>query len=69
MPSARRAEIEDKVIKVKVTYTDDDFIITRMNATETEAREYYKVGSWLNVGDGPRDLYKQVKSVDIVDKE
>jgi hypothetical protein len=54
------------MIKVKVTFSDGDIITTRMNATEQEAREYYPIGSWINVGDGPRDLMKQVKSIEIV---
>jgi hypothetical protein len=54
------------MIKVKVKYHDDDYMTTRINATEAEAREYYKVGEWYNIGDGPRDLYKQVKSVDLI---
>ena len=54
------------MITVKVALTDGDYFYTKMNATEQEARDYYPVGSWLNIGDGPRDLMKQVESVEII---
>lgn len=52
------------MITVKVTYTDGDYTVTRINATLDESRNYYGIGSWINVGDGPRDLFKQVEFVE-----
>lgn len=37
------------MITVKVTFADGDSIISRMNATEQEARNYY-VGKKFNIG-------------------
>ena len=54
------------MLTVKVVYEDGDYMITRINATEQEARDYYRVGSVVNVGDGPRDYYTRIASVEVL---
>lgn len=61
-----RPERMETMITVKVTYNDGDYIISRINATLEEARKYYGIGKWHNVGDGPRDCYKRCESVELV---
>jgi ribosomal protein L21E len=44
-----RAERNRKMLTVKVNFADGDYIITRINATEQEARDYYE-GNIFNIG-------------------
>ena len=50
----------------KITFNDGDHLITSMNATLEEAKEYY-IGQSLNFGDNdthPKDLMKVAVKVE-----
>ena len=49
-----------------VEFDNEDTIITEINGTDAEIREYYRVGRVFNLGDGAGgDLMARVVSVDI----
>lgn len=50
---------------VRVTLADGNTITTRINGTDEEIRQYYRVGSLLNVGTVYDDMVKIV-AVDIL---
>ena len=35
---------------VKVIFTDNDYLITKINCSPEEATNYYRIGSCLNMG-------------------
>lgn len=53
------------MLLVKVLLSDGDSFETGINATPAEAKKYYQIGSWLNVGIGPNDNMSQIKAVEI----
>ena len=58
---------EEQVFQVKVTFDDGDYLKTRINGkTEDDVRDYYSVGSTLNVGSGPNDNIKTITKVEIL---
>jgi hypothetical protein len=51
--------------KIKIIFEDGDYIVTRINATPKEIKEYYSKGEYMNVGEGARDSYKKIKTIKI----
>lgn len=53
---------------VKITLDDDTSYETNVaaNLTDQEIRDYFVVGMQLNVGNGPHDLIKTIKQVEIL---
>ena len=49
---------------VTVTFTDGETIKTRINGSNDTIREYYAVGSQMNVG-SVQDNYKTIEKVEI----
>lgn len=56
---------EDGPRLVRVTLADGNTITTRINGTDEDIRQYYRVGSFLNVGTVYDDMVKIV-AVDIL---
>ena len=54
------------MITVIIHFIGGNSITTGINATEAEARNYYKVGSRINAGRGEHDYYETIKGVEIV---
>lgn len=52
---------------VKVYFTNGDKIITSINGSTKEIREYYKEGKVFNIGNGERDKLSKVKKVVFLD--
>lgn len=50
---------------IKVNFVGGNYIETSFNGTDAEIREYYRVGSRMNVGRGPDDYFETVESVEI----
>ena len=59
---------EAKFRSVKVVYSDGTHITTSMNPniTDSEIRQYFKVGQRANIGQGERDKVVTIKSVEIL---
>jgi len=51
---------------VKVYFTNGNFLITRVNGTKKEIKEYYKIGRVFNTGSGARDELDKVKKVEFL---
>ena len=53
---------------VKVTYSDGHIIHTSMAAhlTDKEIYDYFCIGQWINVGNGPNDNMQQVTKCEII---
>ena len=53
---------------VEVTWDDGTTMKTDMAAglSDEKIKDYYAIGKEFNVGDGPRDLMKKVKKVEIL---
>lgn len=53
---------------VKVTFSNNDSIITDMNPrlTDQEIRDYYKIGRLFNIGNGGHDNMQTVSKVEIL---
>lgn len=56
---------------VKVDYDNGDTIATSVNpnVSDDDIREYFKVGSEINIGDAPNDKMAKITNVEIVDKK
>jgi len=56
---------------VKVTYDNGDTTTTSVNpnVSDDNIREYFKVGSTVNIGDGPDDKMVKITDVEILDKK
>ena len=52
---------------VCVTLEDGDMIVTRFNGTAAEIRDYYAVGTEINMG-RVYDRFVRIRSVDILDE-
>jgi hypothetical protein len=51
----------------KVKFSNGDSIITSINGTDAEIRDYYKIGRYFNLGDGNGgDLMAYVVSIETV---
>ena len=50
---------------VKVIFTDDDYLITKINCSPEEAVNYYRIGSCLNVGTVTDNL-KTIKALEFI---
>lgn len=62
------ADLERKAKTARVTFENGNVITTRMNASEETIREYYKVGSQMNIGT-VHDDFETIASVDIIDSD
>lgn len=51
---------------VKVTFKSGDSFVTTINGTKKEVREYYRIGSKMNVGLGPDDNIDTIIGVKFV---
>jgi hypothetical protein len=52
------------MITVKCTYSNGDTIITRINASLEEAKDYF-LHRWFNIGNGEQDNLQQCTEVDL----
>jgi hypothetical protein len=59
--------METKLHTIKVCFSDGDYIVTDINASERRIREYYKIGSTFNTGVYDDHLVKVV-SVEILNR-
>ena len=50
---------------IKVIFTDDDYLITKINCSPEEAANYYRIGSYLNVGTVTDNL-KTIKTLEFI---
>ena len=50
---------------VKVIFTDDDYLITKINCSPEEATNYYRIGSCLNMG-AVTDELKTIKALEFI---
>ena len=50
---------------VKVNLENGDYFITRINCTAEEACNYYRIGSYINVGTAADDMQK-IKSLEFI---
>jgi len=48
-----------------VTFDNKETIITRINGTDKEIKEYYRIGRVFNLGCGNKDFMTRVVSVKI----
>lgn len=51
---------------VKVIFENNDEIITGINGTDEEIKEYYKPGNIFNLGMGENDNLQKVKSIEFI---
>jgi len=56
------------MITVKVSFSNGDHFITRINATFEEAKDYYE-GQIFNVGLGPNDNMQRCTGVELLESE
>lgn len=54
-----------KMLTVKVTLDDNNWFVTRMNATREEALAYYGIGEVFNMG-GVHDDMREVVGVEVL---
>lgn len=52
------------MITVKVTFANGNYLITNINATPDEAREYY-LGQEFNIGEGGEDNLQPAVNVEV----
>lgn len=50
---------------VKINLENGDHITTRINCTPEEARNYYRIGSYINIGTVADDMQK-IKSLEFI---
>ena len=50
---------------VKVIFTDDDYLITKINCSPEEVTNYYRIGSYLNIGTVTDEL-KTIKALEFI---
>ena len=50
---------------VKVNLENGDYFIIRINCTAEEACNYYRIGSYINMGDDADDMQK-IKSLEFI---
>ena len=50
---------------VKVIFTDGDYLITKINCNPEKATNYYKIGSYLNMGTVTDEL-KTIKALEFI---
>ena len=50
---------------VKVIFTDNDYLITKINCSPEEAANYYRIGRCLNVGTVTDEL-KTIKDLEFI---
>lgn len=50
---------------VKINLENGDHIITRINCTPEEACNYYRIGSYINIGTVTDDMQK-IKSLEFI---
>ena len=50
---------------VKINLENGDYITTRINCTAEEACNYYRIGSYINVGTAADDMQK-IKSLEFI---
>ena len=50
---------------VKVIFTDGDYLITKINCSTEKATNYYKIGSYLNIGTVTDEL-KTIKALEFI---
>lgn len=62
---------EAKYRSVKVTYSDGTFITTSLNPniTDSEIKDYFKIGRKANIGNGAKDKIVTIKNVEILPDE
>ena len=49
-----------------VKFSDGYTLRASINGTDAEIKQYYKKGTWFNLGDGPRDYMAKVVSVRVL---
>lgn len=54
---------------VRVEFANGNHIITTINGSKEQVREYYAIGRTFNVGNGPRDEMSKVASVKFLDEK
>ena len=67
----RRIINEAKYRSVKVTYSDGTFITTSLNPniTDSEIKDYFKIGRTANIGNADKDKIVTIKNVEILPDE
>ena len=50
---------------VKVIFTDNDYLITKLNCSPEEASNYYRIGNRLNIGTVTDEL-KTIKTLEFI---
>ena len=53
------------MLTVKITLENGDYFTTRINCTAEEACNYYRIGSYINVGIVTDDMQK-IKSLEFI---
>ena len=56
---------ENSMLIVKINLANGDYITTRINCTAEEACNYYRIGSYINVGTAADDMQK-IKSLEFI---
>jgi hypothetical protein len=51
---------------VRVRFTNNGWMYNQFEGTEKEAREYYRVGSWFDIGDSGEPNMREVASVELM---
>ena len=49
---------ENSMLTVKINLANGDYITTRINCTAEEACNYYRIGSYINVGAAADNMQK-----------
>ena len=50
---------------VKIIFTDGDYLITKINCSPEEVTNYYRIGSYLNMG-VVTDKLKTIKALEFI---
>ena len=53
------------MLTVKINLANGDYITTRINCTAEEACNYYRIGSYINMGTVTDDMQK-IKSLEFI---
>ena len=53
------------MVTVKVIFTDNDYLITKINCSPEEATNYYRIGCCLNMGTVTDEL-KTIKALEFI---
>ena len=56
---------ENSMLIVKINLASGDYITTRINCTAEEACNYYRIGSYINVGTTADNMQK-IKSLEFI---